>query len=155
MRTGAWPALPRKPPAVRRPVPRRPDAPFPVGLEKLDWRSLGDVLDLSIAWDLDNFSLRGGDSAELVQGAWVTPGYVEGFSIRAALGRGFEPADFEVGRPMVAMISHRLWQARFNGDRSIVGRTFEAHVNNRPNEVETFTVVGVLPGGTSARSLTM
>ena len=46
---------------------------------------------------------------------------------------------------MVAMISDRLWRSRFNGDPSIVGRTFDAYVNDRPNEVETFTVVGVLP----------
>ena len=122
-----------------------PDAPVPVGLEKLDWRSLDDVLELSIAWDLDNFTLRGGDSPELVQGTWVTPGYVDGFGVRTALGRGFEQADFAAGRPMVAMISDRLWRTRFNGDPSIVGRTFDAYVNDRPNEVETFTVVGVLP----------
>jgi predicted permease len=48
---------------------------------------------------------------------------------------------------MVALISHRLWQSRFNGDRSVVGRTFDAYVNDRPNEVETFTVMGVMPQG--------
>jgi putative ABC transport system permease protein len=122
-----------------------PGAPYPVGMDKLDWRSLDDVLDLSIAWDLDNFTLRGGDHPEMLQGTWVTPGYVDGFGIRPALGRGFERADFEAGRPMVAMISDRLWRSRFNSDRSIAGRTFDAYVNDRPNEVETFTIVGVLP----------
>jgi predicted permease len=122
-----------------------PDAPFPAGLEKLDWRSLDDVLELAIAWDLDNFTLRGGDSPDLVQGTWVTPGYVEGFGVRTALGRGLQETDFAAGRPMVALISDRLWRSRFNGDPSIVGRTFDAYVNDRPTEVETFTVVGVLP----------
>ena len=61
--SGARPALSREPPAVRRPVRRRRTAPFPAGMDKLDWRSLDDVLDLSIAWDLDNFTLRGGDSS--------------------------------------------------------------------------------------------
>lgn len=84
-----------------------PGTPFPAGLEKLDWRSLDDVVELSIAWDLDNFTLRGGDHPDLVQGTWVTPGYVEGFGVRAALGRGFQAADFESGRPMVALISDR------------------------------------------------
>ncbi len=122
-----------------------PGRPSPAGMETLDWHSLDDVLELSIAWDLDNFTLRGGDYPELLQGTWVTPGYVDGFGIRAALGRGFEQTDFESGRPMVAMISDRLWRTRFNRDRSIVGRTFDAFVNDRPDEVETFTVVGVLP----------
>jgi predicted permease len=119
--------------------------PFPSGMDKLDWRALDDVLDLKIAWDLDNFTLRGNGPAELVQGTWAPRDYVEGFAVRAAIGRGFEPADFEPGRPLVAVIGDRLWRNRFNSDPSIVGRTFEAFVSDRPNEAELFTVVGVLP----------
>jgi len=122
-----------------------PATPFPVGLDKLDWRALDDVVDLQIAWDLDNFTLRGAGPAELVQGTWATPGYADGFAVRAALGRGFEPADFEPGQPMVAIISDRLWRNRLNADPSIVGRTFEAFVSDRPDEAEIFTVIGVLP----------
>jgi putative ABC transport system permease protein len=122
-----------------------PTTPFPAGLDKLDWTALDDVLDLQIAWDLDNFTLRGSGPAELVQGTWTPRGYVEGFAVRAALGRGFEAADFEPGRPLVALISDRLWRNHFNADPSIVGRTFEAFVSDRPDEAELFTVVGVLP----------
>ena len=121
-----------------------PTSPFPAGMEKLDWRALNDVLELAIAWDLDVFNLRGGAHPEVAEGTWVTPDYVQGFGVRPVLGRGFEPADFETGRPMVALISHRLWQTRFNGDPAVVGRTFEAYVSDRPNEVETFTIMGVL-----------
>ena len=120
-------------------------APFPVGMDKLDWRALDDVVDLQIAWDLDNFTLRGSGPAELVQGTWATRGYAEGFAVRAALGRAFEPADFEPGRPMVALISDRLWRNRFHTDPSIVGRTLEAYVSDRPHEAQVFTVIGVLP----------
>src|SRR5688500_10548258 len=66
--------------------------PFPPGMDKLDWRALEDVLDLQIAWDLDNFTLRGSGPAELVQGTWATRGYADGFAVRAALGRAFEAA---------------------------------------------------------------
>ena len=119
--------------------------PPPQGIDKLDWQSLDDVLDLSIAWDLDMFTLRGGSAAEFVEGSWITRGYAEGFGVRAGLGRTFQPDDFAAGRPMVAMISDRLWRQRFNGDPAIIGRPIEAFVNDRPNEVETFTVIGVLP----------
>ena len=122
-----------------------PGNPGPRGMETLNWSSLDDVLDLQIAWDLDFFSLRGGDYPEAVQGTWVTAGYVTGFDVRPALGRGLLPTDFESGRPAAALISHRLWQTRFRGDPSIVGGTFDAYVNDRPDEVETFTIVGVLP----------
>ena len=121
-----------------------PAIEFPTGMEKLDWRSLDDVIELGIAWDLDTFSLRGGSFPEVVQGTWVTRDYMDGFGVRPAIGRGFDAEDFEPGRPSVALISHRLWQTRFSGDPAIVGRTFEAYVNDRPNEVEQFRVVGVL-----------
>jgi predicted permease len=121
-----------------------PGTPGPRGLEHLDWTSLRDVIELTISWDLDLFNVRGGPYPEALQGSWVTAGYVDGFGVRPALGRGFLPADFQVGRPTVALISHRLWQTRFGGDPAIIGRTFEAYVNDRPDEVETFTIVGVM-----------
>lgn len=121
-----------------------PGTPGPRGLEKLDWTSLDDVIELPIAWDLDLFNVRGGPYPEALQGSWVTPGYVAGFGVQPAVGRGFLPIDFQAGRPTVALISHRLWRTRFSGDPHIVGRTFEAYVNDRPNEVETFTIVGVM-----------
>jgi putative ABC transport system permease protein len=115
------------------------------GLEHIPWRALDDVIEHPIAWDLDLFSLRGAPYPEAAQGTWVTYGFIEGFGVRPAIGRPFTPADFEPGRPSVALISHRLWQSRFGGDPGIVGRPFEAYVTDRPDEPQTFTVVGVLP----------
>jgi putative ABC transport system permease protein len=122
-----------------------PGSPPPQRLDTLDWASLDDIVEHPIAWDLDNFVLRGAPHPEAAQGTWVTRGYMEGFGIRPALGRGFEAADFETGRPAVALISHRLWQARFGGDPSVLGRQFDAHVDDRTGESEAFTVIGVLP----------
>jgi putative ABC transport system permease protein len=122
-----------------------PAGTFPTGLDKVDWSPLTDVVEVTIGWDLDNFSLRGGAMPEAVQGTWVTPGYMEGFGVRPAIGRAFDADDYQAGQPMVAIISHRLWQSRFNSDPAIVGRTFESYVNDRPNEVEMFRIVGVLP----------
>ena len=124
-----------------------PGVPFPRDMERLDWASLADIVEHPIAWDLDNFSLRGDPYPELAMGTWVTQGYMEGFGVRPALGRIFTPDDFQEGRPSVAIVSHRLWQTRFGSDPNVVGRQFQAHVNDRPNELETFTVVGVLPQG--------
>jgi putative ABC transport system permease protein len=122
-----------------------PGIDFPRDFEKLDWRSLEDLVELPISWDLDTFNLRGEPHARAAQGAWVTPGYVKGFGVTPSMGRGFEAADFETGRPAVALISHRMWQSHFGGDPSILGRRFEAYLNDRINEAESFTVIGVLP----------
>ncbi len=125
----------------------RPGVDMPQGLEELDWSSLNDLLDLQISWDLDLFNLRGAPYTEAAQGTWVTPGYMEGFGIRTALGRVFRPDDYAPGSQAVAIISHRLWQSRFGGDVNIVGRHFESYSNDRPDDIGVFTIVGVLPEG--------
>jgi putative ABC transport system permease protein len=119
--------------------------PWPRGMEQLDWSSLDDVLELTIAWDLDVFYLLGRRYPESAPGAWVSPGYLSGLGIRAALGRALTTDDFRPGTAPVAMISHRLWQSRFAADPDIVGQTFDAYVSDRPEEPESFTIVGVLP----------
>lgn len=122
-----------------------PGVPYPPGLAQVEWDSLADVVETPIAWDLDVFFLLGREYPESAPGAWVTPGYLEGFGVRAALGRSFVLDDYLAGAAPVAIISHRLWQTRYGGDAAIVGRTFQAYVSDRPNDAESFTIVGVLP----------
>lgn len=122
-----------------------PGQSSPRGLDTLDWASLNDVIEFPISWDLDVFYLLGGEYPESAPGAWVTPGYMQGLGVPTAIGRVFDAADYQQSSPAVAIISHRLWQTRFGGDPAIVGRSFQAYVSDRPEEPETFTIVGVLP----------
>ena len=119
----------------------------PQDLERLDWASLGDAVEHPVAWDLDVFYLLGGEHAESISGAWVTPGFVEALGIRAAFGRGLDARAFAQGGTNEVLISHRLWTSRFAGDPAIVGRMFTAYVSDRPAEAERFTIAGVLPAG--------
>jgi predicted permease len=120
-----------------------PNQPLPRGLHAIDWSSLDDTVEHAIAWDLDMFYLLGGSYPEAAPGAWVTPGYVQGFGVRAALGRDLVGSDFDPGRPAVALISHRLWQSRFGGDPKVIGQRLSVYVSDRPNEPETIEIVGV------------
>lgn len=120
-----------------------PNERAPRGLAALDWASLNDIVEHPIAWDLDVFYLLGGTYPESAPGAWVTPGYVRGFGVRTAIGRDLVASDFDSGRPLVALISYRLWQSRFGGDPEIVGRRLTAYVSDRPNESESIEIVGV------------
>jgi putative ABC transport system permease protein len=119
----------------------------PRNMETLDWSSLDDLIEHPIAWDLDVFYLLGGENAERIPGAWVTPGFVQGLGIHPVVGRGFDAAAFTPGTDNVALISHRLWHSRYGGDPDVVGRTFTAYVSDRPEETERFTIIGVLPQG--------
>ncbi|HXV86460.1 MAG TPA: ABC transporter permease, partial [Gemmatimonadales bacterium] len=119
----------------------------PQGLSEVDWLTVSDVVEHPIAWDLDVFYLVGGDHPERAPGAWVTPGFMRGLGIQPAMGRAFTPDEFQPGGPQVALISHALWRSRFGGDSTMIGRSFQAYVSDRPDDPELFTVVGVLPAG--------
>ena len=119
----------------------------PRQMESLDWSSLDDIIEHRIAWDLDVFYLLGGSHPQPAPGAWVTPGFAGGLGISPALGRGFVAGDFQPGAAQVALISHRLWVDRYDADESVLGAGFSAYVSDRPEEAESFTIVGVLPDG--------
>ncbi len=66
-----------------------------------------------------------------------------GFSLigaQAAIGRGFSAADDRPGAPAVVLLSHKMWQSRYGGDRAIIGRTIR--VNSEPA-----TIVGIMAPG--------
>ncbi len=124
-----------------------PGQDAPRGLSSLDWSLLDDVVEHHIAWDLDMFYLLGGAYPEPTPGAWVTPGFLQGLGLRAAIGRALDASDFQRGRPLTVLISDRLWESRFGRDPGAIGRVFTAYVSDRPDEPEAFTIVGVLPAG--------
>jgi len=83
------------------------------------------------------FGLGTFDNAVRVPGAFVSANYFTVLGVPIALGRGFLPEDEQLASPStVTVISHRLWQTQFAGERDVVGRTI--HLNGRP-----FTIVGV------------
>ena len=55
-------------------------------------------------------------------------------------GNVFTAADLRPEAPPVAVISHRMWQRDFDGDRSVVGRTVQL------DSVPT-TIIGIMPEG--------
>jgi putative ABC transport system permease protein len=55
-----------------------------------------------------------------------------------ALGRVFRADEDAEGAPRVAVLSHGLWQTRFGGQASALGRTLRL-------DDQTYTVVGVMP----------
>jgi predicted permease len=91
------------------------------------------------AFTLFPLSLTGQGKPERVWGTLVTANYFLVLGVKPVLGRGFLPSEDQVtnGAP-VAVISYRLWQTRFGGDRAILGRTIQ--IDTHP-----FTIVGVTP----------
>ncbi|HEX6099657.1 MAG TPA: ABC transporter permease [Thermoanaerobaculia bacterium] len=88
-----------------------------------------------------NFLMEG-DEPELLNGLDVTANFLTMLGVRPQLGRTFTADEDREGGPLVMMISHELWQRRFNSDRNIVGRAVRFGTSGRAR-----TIVGVLPPG--------
>jgi len=69
----------------------------------------------------------------------VTAGLFDLLGTRPLLGRAFDANENEASTARTALISYALWQSRFGGDSSVVGRSV------RLDGVAT-TIVGVMPG---------
>jgi putative ABC transport system permease protein len=67
----------------------------------------------------------------------VTANYFDVLGAAPILGRSFRTGDDAPGRDDVVMLSYGLWQAKFGGDRTIVGRTIG--LDGKPH-----VVVGVM-----------
>lgn len=98
----------------------------------------GRTIESIAAFDLGNRNISGGDRPERVFTGLALTDPFGPFGFPAALGRGFTAEELAPGGPAAAVISHRLWQGRFGGDPSLVGRVVK--VNGTPT-----TVVGVMP----------
>src|SRR5262245_21958334 len=108
--------------------------------EFVDYRERSRVFDAIAAYDTIGVNLAGGDRAERVTGAVVTPSLFPMLGETSALGRAFVAADEEPGRSRVVILSHALWQRRFGGDPAIVGRTIVV-------DESTVEIVGVMRAG--------
>jgi putative ABC transport system permease protein len=79
------------------------------------------------------------DGAERVPGETVTGKYFTTLGLRPLLGRDFDSAeDREPAAPRAAILSYGLWQRRFGGDRSVLGRSIQ--VDGLPA-----VVIGIMP----------
>lgn len=106
----------------------------------LDWRAQQTVFEDLAAFYTGTVNLSGDERPERYFGAFVTANAWDVLGIRPVLGRSFLPGEDRPEAPPVVLLAHSVWQARYDGDPAIVGRT--VRVNGRPT-----TVVGVMPPG--------
>ena len=83
-------------------------------------------------------TLSGNGDPERVNGDRVSATYFHTLGVHPALGRDFLPDEDVPGRNQVVILSHGLWQRRFGGDSTLVGRPIA--IDGNP-----MTVVGVMP----------
>jgi putative ABC transport system permease protein len=104
-----------------------------------DFRAQNHVFEHLVTSRDTNLALTGVGTPVQLDGEMVTWDLFPTLGIQPALGRGFLPSEEGAGTRVV-VLSHALWQTRFGGDRSIVGRTITL-------DREPYTVIGVAPAG--------
>ncbi|WP_107835810.1 ABC transporter permease [Opitutus sp. ER46] len=79
-----------------------------------------------------------GQPAEHISGVSATADFFTILGVQPRLGRGFAPGDDAPGKPLIAIVTHRLWVRHFGSDPAVVGR--QIRLDSAPA-----TIVGVLP----------
>lgn len=105
----------------------------------VELRDRNDVLTGLAAYGIRQFNFGNANEVEQIWGEAVSGNYFDVLGVAAQKGRTFS-ADEDVvpRRNPVAVISHSLWQRRFNSDPEVVGKTVT--LND-----QSLTVIGVAP----------
>nr|QEO74751.1 ABC transporter, permease component [uncultured bacterium] len=110
--------------------------------------SLPDVIDLrdqsetmeGVAAFFDLTATLGGDDPQHIRVEAVSPSYLSLLGVKPQTGRLFSPDEDQQGKNRVAILTHNLWQRRFNSDPAIIDQSIT--LDGVP-----YTVVGILPAG--------
>jgi putative ABC transport system permease protein len=106
--------------------------------EFLEFAENSQSFDGIIAATGEGVRYRQGEGTEQLQAALVTPGTFEFFGMPALHGRVMRPGDYEPGAPPVFVMRHKTWMTRFNGDLSLLDKTFVLNGTGR-------TLIGIMP----------
>jgi predicted permease len=115
--------------------------------DQTSWRDLLDVktsctvCETVFVSSITGATLSIGERAEVVTGSIASANYFDAIGVHPILGRAFEPGEDTGGNGHpVVVISHHLWQTRFQGDPKIIGKT------QRLDNI-VYTIIGVMPEG--------
>jgi len=105
----------------------------------LELRDHNDVLSGLAAYGIRQFKLGDANEVEQIWGEAVSGNYFDVLGVAAQKGRTFAAdEDLVPRRNPVVVISHTLWQRRFNSDPDLVGKTIT--LND-----QSLTVIGIAP----------
>ncbi|MBA2339771.1 MAG: ABC transporter permease, partial [Pyrinomonadaceae bacterium] len=104
----------------------------------VDWRNENSAFDPIAAYYERSFNLAGENEPERVRGASISADLFRTLGVSPVHGRDLLATEDRPNAERVALISHNLWQRRFNSDANLAGKTLK--VNG-----EDHTIVGVMP----------
>ena len=103
----------------------------------LDWKAQNKSFEQLAIYSSWQPVLQIGEPEQL-NGLRVTSNYFRTLGVHPEIGRDFLPEEDSPNTNKVVMLSHSLWQRKFNSDPSIVGKTIDMNATQ-------YIVAGVLP----------
>ncbi|HYH85423.1 MAG TPA: ABC transporter permease [Pyrinomonadaceae bacterium] len=105
----------------------------------VDWRAQSSSFEGLAAYTGGGLTLSSGDATEMISGVRVSEDFFKTLGAQPALGRTLAPEEFAGGGNRPVVLSYRLWQRRFGGDRGVLGKTLTLAGG------ASASVVGVMP----------
>ena len=102
------------------------------------WRDSARTIEAAAAYSSQSYILGGIAEPTRIEGAPVSPSLFGLLGVTPAVGRFFRADDAVQGAARVVVLSHALWQSRFGGEASAIGRTMQL-------DGEVHEIVGVAP----------
>src|SRR5262245_33474244 len=88
----------------------------------LAWQKQNTVFAPLEAITVRDFNLIGENNPERIRGMLATHGFISMLGMRPLIGRDFLPDEDRPGHNKVVILGYGLWQRRFGGDPSVLGR---------------------------------
>jgi predicted permease len=104
----------------------------------IDWRDQSRSFEAMGAAEYWSPNLTGSDPPEHLLGLHMTQNLLPMLGVEPLLGRIFVPGEDQTGAEHEVVLSHRLWQRRFNSDPNILGKSIVL-------DGQGYTVIGVMP----------
>ncbi len=112
----------------------------PAPANYVDWKTQNKVFEDMAAITYGSYALTDEGEPEKVESQNVTANFFPLLGVKPVLGRTFTEEEDKPGTNRVALVSYSLWQRRFGGDPSLVGK--EILLDGRKHNV-----LGVMPPG--------
>jgi MacB-like periplasmic core domain len=105
----------------------------------VDWRKQNEVCSqIGVFSQPSGLNLTGDEEPERITGIFVSQNLFSLLGVQPHAGRGFIDEDLKERQALVVLLSYGLWQRRFGGDPSVIGKTLTL-------DGAAYTVIGVMP----------
>ena len=105
----------------------------------LDWHRMNQCFSYFGVSRPTGYLLTGVGSAEELNAVAITSDFFPMLGIKPVVGRGFTPAEDEIGVSHVVAVSTGLWHRKFGSSPDVIGKGISL-------DGEGYTIVGVFPG---------